>query len=57
MVDHIEPVTGPEDRKFWDPTNHQPICRSCHGVKTRREGKTQVAGKQQNRERARWRLA
>lgn len=40
-VDHIEPVTGPADPGFWDPANHQPICRSCHGVKTHAEGRTQ----------------
>jgi 5-methylcytosine-specific restriction enzyme A len=42
-VDHIRPVTGPNDPGFWDPTNHQPICRSCHAVKTQAEGRTQRA--------------
>lgn len=41
IVDHTEPVTGPGDPLFWDPKNHQPLCRSCHGVKTAREGRTQ----------------
>lgn len=41
-VDHIRPVRGPQDPRFWDPTNHQPLCRSCHAVKTQAEGRTQA---------------
>lgn len=33
-VDHIEPVSGAEDTRFWDETNHQPLCHECHGYKT-----------------------
>ena len=33
-VDHIKRVNGPEDPLFWEPTNHQPLCRSCHSRKT-----------------------
>ena len=36
-VDHIVPVTGPDDPTFWDRSNHQALCRSCHSRKTRRE--------------------
>lgn len=45
-VDHIRPVTGCQDPGFWEPGNHQPVCRSCHAVKTQAEGRTQapVAG-------------
>lgn len=43
IVDHIKPVTGPDDPGFWDKENHQPLCRSCHGIKTNREGRTSQA--------------
>lgn len=33
-TDHIQPVTGPDDPLFWDPTNHQSLCWSCHSRKT-----------------------
>ena len=33
-VDHIEPVTGPDDPLFWDQLNHQSLCWSCHSIKT-----------------------
>ena len=36
-VDHIKPVTGPHDPLFWDPANHQSLCRSCHSEKTAAE--------------------
>lgn len=41
LVDHIRPVTGPEDPMFWPPTNHQSLCRECHATKTGQEGRTQ----------------
>lgn len=44
LVDHIEPVTGPTDPRFWAKDNHQPICRSCHAIKTKQEGRTQGTG-------------
>lgn len=40
VVDHIKPVTGPTDPGFWTPANHQPLCLSCHAVKTASEGRT-----------------
>lgn len=34
QVDHIRAVTGPGDPLFWDESNHQALCRSCHSRKT-----------------------
>lgn len=35
-VDHVVPHRG--DRVlFWDPTNLQALCQSCHSAKTARE--------------------
>ena len=36
-VDHIIPVSGPDDPLFWVDSNHQPLCLSCHSVKTAKE--------------------
>jgi len=36
-VDHIEAVSGPEDKKFWLESNHQSLCNSCHSAKTAKE--------------------
>ncbi len=36
-VDHIVRVDGPKDPLFWDPDNHQPLCKSCHSHKTATE--------------------
>lgn len=36
-VDHIIPVEGSDDPLFWDETNHQALCWSCHSIKTARE--------------------
>ncbi|WP_375592350.1 HNH endonuclease [Chitiniphilus eburneus] len=33
LVDHIIPHRGDRDL-FWDQANWQPLCASCHGVKT-----------------------
>lgn len=35
VVDHIVPVSRGGD--FWDPDNHQPICKMCHDTKTAKE--------------------
>jgi 5-methylcytosine-specific restriction protein A len=35
LVDHITPVAL--GGAFWDPCNHQQMCRSCHAAKTMRE--------------------
>tara|TARA_R110000803_G_scaffold32357_2_gene71376 strand:+ start:4401 stop:4757 length:357 start_codon:yes stop_codon:yes gene_type:complete len=43
LVDHIIPVTqdpeqpdisGAKDSLFWNPSNHQPLCRDHHTYKT-----------------------
>jgi len=34
LVDHIEPVHGPTDPKFYCLSNLQPLCRACHAQKT-----------------------
>ena len=36
VVDHIEPHKGSRD-KFWDISNHQSLCESCHNRKTASE--------------------
>ena len=36
-VDHIVPVSGPDDPLFWEPSNHQSLCGSCHSEKTAKE--------------------
>jgi len=33
-IDHIVPVTGPDDPLFWREDNHQPLCHACHSYKT-----------------------
>lgn len=35
-VDHKTPHGG-DSELFWDPSNHQSLCKSCHGEKTARE--------------------
>jgi 5-methylcytosine-specific restriction enzyme A len=37
VVDHIEPVQGKDDPRFWDRTNHQGLCNECHNAKRQRE--------------------
>ena len=44
VVDHIEPVTGPQDPKFWDPTNHQALTVQCHNRKTAQDGRRSGRG-------------
>lgn len=39
LVDHIIPVTGADDPRFWDPDNHQPLCDRCHNIKRATEDK------------------
>ncbi len=39
VVDHIEPIEGPDDPLFWDPSNHQGLCERCHNVKRATEDK------------------
>ena len=37
VVDHIIPVTGPDDPTFYRPEAHQALCARCHDVKRQRE--------------------
>lgn len=37
VVDHIVPVRGPHDARFYDTTNHQLLCDECHNRKRQRE--------------------
>lgn len=39
-VDHIRPVTGPEDPTFYDFTAVQSLCARCHSRKTAVEDST-----------------
>jgi 5-methylcytosine-specific restriction protein A len=39
ITDHIVPVTGPTDPRFYDETNHQTLCESCHSAKRQREAR------------------
>jgi 5-methylcytosine-specific restriction protein A len=32
-IDHKIPA-DPDSPLFWDPTNHQPLCKPCHSRKT-----------------------
>lgn len=36
-VDHVVPVSGPDDPLFWDASNHQALTHECHSRKTMRE--------------------
>jgi 5-methylcytosine-specific restriction enzyme A len=36
-VDHVTPITGPDDPSFWDERNHQPLCKRHHSEKTAKE--------------------
>ena len=38
VVDHIIPVTGPDDPTFYLPEAHQALCERCHNLKRQREG-------------------
>lgn len=36
-VDHIIPVSGPNDPLFWDESNWQGLCHSHHSTKTAKQ--------------------
>lgn len=36
VVDHIIPHKGNYEL-FWEPKNHQPLCKRCHDIKTATE--------------------
>jgi 5-methylcytosine-specific restriction protein A len=37
LVDHIVPVSGPADPRFYDLENLQGLCHPCHNRKRQRE--------------------
>jgi 5-methylcytosine-specific restriction endonuclease McrA len=37
QVDHVVPVNGADDPAFFEPSNHQALCQSCHSTKTNQE--------------------
>jgi hypothetical protein len=37
VVDHIEPVSGPDDPRFFDPDNLQALTAACHNRKTAKD--------------------
>jgi 5-methylcytosine-specific restriction protein A len=39
VVDHIVPVSGPNDPRFYDVTNMQGLCHTCHNAKRQRESR------------------
>lgn len=39
VVDHITPHRG-DQTLFWDKTNHQPLCESCHNRHKQRQEHT-----------------
>lgn len=44
VVDHIQPHRGDQDR-FWDKSNHQSLCATCHSsYKQRLEKSGRVVG-------------
>lgn len=44
VVDHIEPHKG-DHKLFWDPKNHQALCKHCHDShKKRLEMSGRVSG-------------
>lgn len=43
-VDHVRPVSGPDDPLFWKPSNHQALCKPCHSRKTQAEDKGRGRG-------------
>lgn len=44
VVDHIIPVTGPDDPRFYNPLGHQLLCESCHNAKRQRERGSATSG-------------
>ena len=39
VVDHVQPVTGPKDPRFWLRSNWQGLCHPCHDRKRQRESR------------------
>ncbi len=49
-VDHIVPVTGPNDPNFYKPGNHQALCHACHNRKTSEDVKAAPTGRAKRKE-------
>lgn len=41
-VDHIKPVSGPDDPMFWSGSNHQGLTHECHSRKTMSEMRRKI---------------
>ena len=41
LVDHIVPITGPNDARKYDDTNLASLCAVCHNIKRQRESMAQ----------------
>jgi 5-methylcytosine-specific restriction enzyme A len=41
VVDHKIPHRG-DETLFWDPKNHQPLCKTCHDSAKQREEKSGI---------------
>jgi len=39
LVDHIVPIAGGGDPRFYDASNHQALCDTCHNRKRERESR------------------
>lgn len=37
VIDHIVPVIGRDDPRFYDQANHQLLCEACHNAKRQHE--------------------
>ena len=44
VVDHINPAAN-EEIDFWEISNWQPLCATCHNIKSSEEGKIKRYGK------------
>ena len=40
VVDHIVPVSGPNDPSFYDLSKLQSLCHECHNIKRQKEKRT-----------------
>src|SRR3990167_645716 len=39
VVDHTVPITGPTDPRFFDPLEHEALCKPCHDRKRQYEAR------------------
>ena len=38
-LDHIQPITGPDDPRLFDESNVQLLCSTCHAIKLSAESR------------------